>query len=79
MTVSDDHKLYQDSGRFWLERVKEVDAQTVEDVLALMDWPEHKADIRWAARISPSQVHALGHMKANVILAQLNLTRNVKR
>jgi hypothetical protein len=56
-------------------RCELADAQTVEDVLALMDWPENRKHLRWAANIGPSQVHTTGQMKANTILAELKLRR----
>lgn len=76
MTIKDAKQLYFDSARFWLARVKQTDAQTIEDVLALMDWSDEQKDIRWSARVGPMQVHASAQIRANVILGQLELRRN---
>lgn len=68
-------ELYFDSARFWLHNVKQLDHQTIEDVLALMDWPEGRKNITWAARFGRSQVFTTAIMNAGIILADLESRR----
>jgi hypothetical protein len=77
MNYTEARTLYFDSARFWLERVQQADSQTVEDVLAIMDWKQEHKDIRWAAHHGRAQVYASAIIRANVVLAELNMRRAV--
>jgi len=73
LTVNEARKLYFDTARFWLNRVKQVDTQTVEDVLALLDWPEDRKKIIWAAEFGTSQVFTSAVMNAGAKLTEFSL------
>jgi hypothetical protein len=73
LTISDARKLYFETARFWLRKVKQVDTQTIEDVLALLDWPEDRKHIVWAAEFGTSQVFTSAVMNAGAKLTELSL------
>ena len=71
MNVKLARKLYFDSARFWLHNVKQLDRQTIEDVLALLDWPEQRQHIEWSAKFGRGQVFTSAIMNSGIMLTDL--------
>lgn len=51
------------------------DRQTVEDVLALIQWKAELSHLRWAKTFGPKQVFTSAVMRAGVLLAELEMVR----
>jgi len=75
MTIKNAKALWLDAARFYLERVKLCDRQTVEDVLALLQWPAQIKNLQWAMKSGPGQVFTSAVMNANVTFADLQMLR----
>ena len=75
VTIKAARELWQDSARFWLNEVKECDTQTINDVLALIEWPDQLKQMRWSAGFGRGQVFTSAIMAAGVMLAQLEIIR----
>ncbi len=73
MKLEDAKSLYLKTARFWLENVKCCDRQTVEDVLALMQWPEEIKTLKWAIPFGRGQVFTAGVVGAGKLLTELNI------
>jgi hypothetical protein len=73
MKIKDATALWLDTARFWLERVAECDRQTVEDVLALLQWPEEIKHLKWAKTFGAKQVFTSATMRAMVLLGELRM------
>ena len=75
MTIKQARELYFDSARFWLHRVRQVDPQTINDVLAILDYPEYRKDIAWSKHFGRGQVFTSAVMSAGVVLVDLESKR----
>ena len=75
MRIEDAKALYLKVARIYLEDVKCCDRQTVEDVLALMQWPEEIKTLRWAISHGRGQVFTAGVMGAGKLLTELTIIR----
>lgn len=73
MTIKDARQLYFDSAQYWLHHVKRADTQTIEDVLALMDHKDGRANIVWAKHFGREQLFTSAIMQANITLARLKI------
>ena len=73
MNIKAAKKLWLDTARFWAERVAECDRQTVEDIVALVAWPDPLKKLCWAARCGPKQVFTSAVMEAGIQLAWLRI------
>ena len=69
MRTEDLKALWLDTARFYLERVKQCDAQRVEDVLAIMQHREYVKKMKWCAKSGRDQVFVSSTMLVNEILA----------
>jgi|SRR5690348_8574518 len=79
MNIKDAKSLYFDTARFFLERVKLSDHQTVNDVLAILGWPEYKKSLKWAASHGAEQVHCNAIMDAGVVLTELKMALRIEK
>jgi hypothetical protein len=75
MKLQDAKKLWDLTAIFYLQHVKGSDENTISDVLALMDWPDERESLKWAAKFGPDQVFASARMSAGVKLAWLLAAR----
>lgn len=71
MKQSEAKALWVDTARFWVSNVAQ--SARVEDVVALMLWPEHTKTLKWAKSFGRKQIFVSAVSTASQILSLLEI------
>lgn len=79
MTFKQAYELYFDSARYWLHNVKQIDTQTIEDVLASLECLDVRDVINTTKQYGREEVFTTAILQARCALADLESKRNLTK